>query len=170
MNRTKKDPIYELTNAISAKDAKNALFYINSLLNSGFHPLAILKAFINQVRKLLVVKNFIQENKTVWKTGLTYSQFQKSVMPAVIDYDKKFDKAFLQAAPDKEDKKSSLLIAQNKVYPVYQTFIKSDNFTMEELINAFEYLGKLDLNFKIGGSDPKIMLQQTIMTLFSKTR
>ncbi|MBW1649358.1 MAG: DNA polymerase III subunit delta [Deltaproteobacteria bacterium] len=171
VNRTKKDPIYELTNAISEKDVKSALFYIDSLLNSGFHTLQILMAIINQVRKLLIVKNFIQENKTVWKTGLTYNQFQKSVMPAITDYDQKLYQAFLQIDPNTEDKKkSSLSIAQNRAYPAYQIFMKSDNFTIEELIKAFEYLTGLDFNLKSRSSNPKIMLQQTIISLFSKTR
>jgi DNA polymerase III delta subunit len=127
-------------------------------------------AIINQARRLLVVKNFIQENKNVWKTGLTYPEFQKRVMPAAADYDKKFSRAFLRLEPNAQDNKKKSLSIGTSAYPAYQTFIKSDNFTMEELIYAFECLGKLDINFKSGYSDPQIALQQTIISLFSKKR
>jgi len=168
VNRTKEDPIYQLTDAISTRDTKNALFYIDSLLNFGFHPLAILSAIINQVRKLLVVKSFIEENETYWKVEFNFNQFKKNVMPAIIDYDEKINKFFLKANTDKEDKKSSLLITKNKnkIFPIYQTFIKSNNFTLKELINAFEYLEKIDNNLKSTALDSKIMLQKIIISLF----
>ncbi|MCJ7772828.1 MAG: hypothetical protein MUP22_06805, partial [Desulfobacterales bacterium] len=64
LDRTKKDPIYEFTNAIVERNTENALFYLGSLLSGGniAHPLQILSAMINQVRRLLIIKDFTQSS------------------------------------------------------------------------------------------------------------
>jgi len=61
--RDKTDPVFDLTNALMAKDTKKALFYFNSLLNKNFHILQLLKSLENQIRKLLMVKCCAQELK-----------------------------------------------------------------------------------------------------------
>ena len=58
LKRTKKDPIYDFTNAIADRQIEKALFLLNSLLEAEFHPLQILSAITNQVRKLLLAKDF----------------------------------------------------------------------------------------------------------------
>ena len=55
LQRTKKDPIYEFTNALADRKPDPALFFLDSLLSSGIHPLQVFTALINQVRKLLLV-------------------------------------------------------------------------------------------------------------------
>jgi DNA polymerase-3 subunit delta len=50
LKRTKKDPIYELTNAIADRDIDKSLFFLNSLLmeNSGLNDQSNEKAFGDQ--------------------------------------------------------------------------------------------------------------------------
>ncbi|OIN96322.1 MAG: hypothetical protein AUJ48_01755, partial [Deltaproteobacteria bacterium CG1_02_45_11] len=55
LQRTKEDPIFELTGAIADKNMDNALFYLDSLLSGGIYPLQALAAITNQIRKLLLV-------------------------------------------------------------------------------------------------------------------
>ncbi len=62
LKRTKTDPIYELTGAISDRNLQQALFYTSSLLANNFHPLQILAALTNQVRKLIISKDFLQSS------------------------------------------------------------------------------------------------------------
>ncbi|MCP4023212.1 MAG: DNA polymerase III subunit delta, partial [Desulfobacteraceae bacterium] len=70
IQRNKKDPIYNLTNSLMERDSKNALFFTNSLFKEGFHPLQILKAIENQVRKLILVKCFVKEVRAKKTPGL----------------------------------------------------------------------------------------------------
>ncbi|MBU1695849.1 MAG: DNA polymerase III subunit delta, partial [Proteobacteria bacterium] len=96
VKRDKKDPIFNLTNAFIAKDVKNALFYLNSLFNEGFHPLQILKSFENLIRKLILVKCFTQkfyENNNLKVTrkmnlkNMNFNSFQQVVLPKIINHD-----------------------------------------------------------------------------------
>ena len=58
LKRTKQDPIYELTNALGERNLQNSLFYLNSLLSDNYHPLQVLSAIANQMRRLLVARGF----------------------------------------------------------------------------------------------------------------
>jgi len=52
LTRTKKDPLYELTNAVTDRDWEKSFFFLASLLAGDIHGLQALAAIANQVRKL----------------------------------------------------------------------------------------------------------------------
>ena len=60
LERTRQDPIYTLTNAVADRSVHDALFYLNSLLSEGLHPLQILAGIVNQTRKLLIAKDSLE--------------------------------------------------------------------------------------------------------------
>jgi DNA polymerase III subunit delta len=175
VKRSKKDPVYELTGAISDRNLKNALFYLNSIISSDdFHPLQILASIINQIRKLLVIKSFIKENNTKWRKGLSFNIFKASVIKEIAEYDKKFHetlKNWNTALYDDEKTKkkisTSLTIAKNinNPYPVYQLFIKSENFKEKELILGLKKLGEADMMLKSSGQKPRLILEKVIISL-----
>jgi DNA polymerase-3 subunit delta len=184
LKRTKQDPIYELTSAISERNVEDALFFLDSLLAAGFFPLQVLGAIINQVRKMLLVKGFVESSEgKVWKPGLSYQQFQARVMPAAQEYDKELLSqletwvAMLSKADDEGDGKkkkkgrkkkskpvTDVLIAKNprSVYPVYLMLQKSEKFTTPGLLEAMEKLSQADLRLKTTGQNPKIILEDAI--------
>jgi DNA polymerase-3 subunit delta len=184
LKRTKSDKIYELTNAISEKKIDKALFYLNSIIKGGIHPLAVLGAIINQIRKILVVKEFTQSPiGSAWHAGISYDHFRNSTLPALKDYDKnllnqleKWEKIFKEANGSTGQKKKTnkqdtdLLIAKNpnNPYPIYQTFLKSELFTKEELLSILERLGNADLAFKTTGKNPKLILEDIIINSCQK--
>ena len=89
LTRSKKDPIYEFTNAVTDRDRDRAFFFLRSLLDGGMHALQALSAIVNQVRKLLVAKGFTESaSGAAWHRGCSFPQFQKSVMPAVVQHDR----------------------------------------------------------------------------------
>jgi DNA polymerase-3 subunit delta len=89
LTRSKKDPIYEFTNAVTDRDRDQAFFFLKSLLEGGMHALQALSAIVNQVRKLLVAKDFTESpSGAAWHRGCSFAQFQKSVMPAVVQHDR----------------------------------------------------------------------------------
>ena len=173
LKRTKKDPIYELTNAISDRNVERALFFLDSLISGDLHPLQILAAITNQIRKLLLVKGFTESSYgAIWNAGVVYSHFQSSIMPAICKYDGLLlnqledwenmlskdvdaDNEIRKKRKAKSKQKKSkiatdLLIAKNpnNPYPVYQMLKNAERFTKDDLVTAVECLSKADRQLK----------------------
>lgn len=162
LKRTKTDPIFELTNAISDRNLEKSIFFLNSLMPQLDHPLQLFAAITNQVRKLLLIKGFVESRHgRAWHAGIRFDKFQRDVMPAI----KEYDKEMLSRLEDWESKPAAdLLVAQNpnNPYPVYQMLLKSEKFTTNELIEDFKRLSEADLRLKSTGGDPKIILEKVI--------
>lgn len=181
LRRTKADPIFELTNAVADRDIGQTLFYLNALLNSKWHPLQILSALANQMRKLLVAKSFTAgEYGSRWVRGMTYPQFQKTVLSAVIDYDNHLreqtsrwpDASTQNKRKGRVDKQEiqDIALATNprSPYPVYQTLAKSDNYTLQELVESLGRLNRADLRLKSTGQDAAMVVRKTIIEICTK--
>lgn len=189
VHRDKKDPIFSLTNAVMGRDGALAITLLSSLFSEGFHPLQILKTLENQVRKLLAVKCFVTE---VYGEGgglpplktMHFNGFKQAMMPRIIARDQAAAQADLEleavlsspaAQAGKKTKKAKgpandLLLAPNpkNPYPVFQTFQKSENFSLNELAAALVALADLDYGLKSSGIDAKTGIENFIMTLCRK--
>jgi DNA polymerase-3 subunit delta len=186
LKRTKKDPIYELTNAIADRRIETGLFFLNSLLGAEFHPLQIFAAIINQIRRLLLAKDFVsslQANR--WHGGVSYNVFQQNIMPAVVNYDHlllrilqdrentKIDSEDSDQVPGQVKRKkkkkinTDLLLARNpkNAYPVYQLLKKSEHYSISELMEAVGYLNETDAQLKTGSQNPKLILERLIFKI-----
>jgi DNA polymerase-3 subunit delta len=181
LKRTKKDPIYELTNAITDRNIDNSLFFLNSLLMEKFHPLQILASMTNQIRKLLVIRDFAESpHGSSWYPGMQYAQFKNNIMKSVQGYNKKLldqiedwddmlskdmDGDTQRKKKKRENKKrkpvTDLEIPDNP-YPVYKMLIKSEKFTKKELIDDIEHLSQADFRLKYTKQRPKIILEEAI--------
>jgi len=92
LSRTRQDPIFEMTNAVTDRNYESASFYLKSLLSRGFFPLQIIAALINQMRKVLVAKGFLGSPAgKFWQPGFTFEQFKKqftqTILPALQAHD-----------------------------------------------------------------------------------
>ena len=60
---------------------------------------------------------------------------------------------------------TDLLIAKNpkNAYPIYQLLKKSERFSKDELIRAFETLNAADKNLKTDGQNARLVLEKTIL-------
>ena len=184
VRRTKTDPIYAFTNALADRRTANALFFLDSLLADNIHPLQILAAMTNQVRKLLVAKDFQKgAHGREWHAGITFRQFQQRVIPAVEAHDRQLqahldtweqdlqrgqgnDNGNQKQTRSKRAKtQSDLMLAKNpkNAYPVYQTLLKAANFTLPELIDAVDRLRHTDLVLKTTGQNAKIVIEEVVM-------
>ncbi|MGD9238723.1 MAG: hypothetical protein PVG69_01785 [Desulfobacterales bacterium] len=182
LKRTKKDPIYELTNAIADRNTEKALFFLGSILASEFHPLQVLAAIVNQIRKLLLAKDFAHSpHAKNWHAGVSYNLFQQSIMPSIVAY----DQSLLEILQNREDStspaeggdpgkgkkkrkiKTDLLLAQNpkNAYPVYQLLKKSERFLEPELVAAVAYSNETDAQLKISAQNPKLILERLIFKI-----
>jgi DNA polymerase-3 subunit delta len=176
LRRTKEDPLFQLTNAVADRDVKHALFYTHSLLASGWHPLQLLAALANQIRRLLVAKDFAGSKfGQGWKAGLAYGPFQQQVLPAIQAYDEQVQSQMMPwptthaSAKSKAGKDGSadLRLAPNpkNPFPIYQTLLKSDKFSLQELVAAMGRLNEADLRLKSTGQDPGILMKKLVVDI-----
>jgi DNA polymerase-3 subunit delta len=169
LQRTKQDPIFELSNALAERNQIQALFYLDSLLAAGFHPLQLLAALANQLRKLLVAKDFCNsEPGRVWSQGMSYTQFKQDVIPVLQTFDEQVDlqvkawnrnQAFAQT---KEASDLKLVANPNNAYPVFQTLVKSAHYSQDELQQGLQRLNQTDLSLKTSVQDPVLALKKVI--------
>jgi DNA polymerase-3 subunit delta len=185
LKRTRQDPLYAFTNAVTDRDLAKALFFLDALMTSGGfdHPLPLLTAILNQIRKLLLVKDFTESQMgRSWKPSLSYPVFQKQVFPLLKDHEASLSedtdawRRTIDGDPDSKDgggkssrrKKSpasDLYFTRpaKSPYPVFKLFLKSDRFCREELVNALESLLDADGRIKSTGTDPRLVLERVIL-------
>jgi len=164
--RDKKDPIFNLTNAFMDKDVKKSIFYLTSLINEGFHPLQILKSFENLIRKLIFVKCFTQQfyqNSNMSLKRMNFNSFKQVVLPKIVVHDERTKDSI-------EGKSNDLLLAPNpnNAYPVFQTFLKSEKFSLNELSQALFFLSDIDYRLKSSSFDAKTAIESFIINICSK--
>ena len=180
LERTKKDPIYELTNAVADRNADSALFLLESILSSGVHPLQVLTALVNQIRRLLLAKGFLKSPQgKIWQSACPYSYFQKQILPAIVEYDRNLTsrlenwQTMLTPETSKRSKKTKnkattdLLIAKNpkNPYPIYLLLKKADRFSQDLLSSAFEIMYEADKRLKTSTQSPKLVLEKAILDI-----
>lgn len=180
LRRTKTDPIYELTGAIGNRNTVKALFFLSSLLSAhdDIHPSAILSAILNMIRRLAVIRDFMEsDNSATWRPGISYQEFSAKVAKKLEEYDSKTARlveeldreVFSPPGKGKISKKkhdTDLFIApdKRKLYPVYKNFEKAARFSADELSAAFSHLQAADRRIK-SGSDPRLALEHLIISL-----
>jgi len=182
LKRTKQDPIYNFSNAITDRNLDDALFFMNSLLGGHDigHPLQLLASITNQVRKLLLVKDFTESSLgKAWYLGCRFRDFEKKVLPAIVQYDENLagrlkdwdrmltgtDTADSGKTKKKKKQVSDLSIVKNRknAYPVFQAIKKSERFTKKELIDILEKLCVADQKLKTAGQNPKLLLEEAVI-------
>ncbi len=178
LTRTKKDPIFAFTDALTDRKLSSALFFLGSLLGGGeIHPLQALAAMANQVRRLLAVKDFTATpGGAAWQPGMNFPLFQKRVVPAVTGYDREllnrleaWESVLAPPSPGgKKKKKASaatdLILSRNpaSAYPLFQLFRKADGFSREELLAAIPLLSEADFRLKTSALNPRLILERVV--------
>ncbi|MFO8083268.1 MAG: hypothetical protein R6U27_02980 [Desulfobacterales bacterium] len=183
LKRTRQDPVFELTNAITDRNIESSLFFLESMLSSGIHPLQVLTAITNQIRKLINARAFTESSLgTVWIKGANYNYFQKNVVPAVLEYDdllrnrlSKWEEYFEEpktegkkkAIKTKASENSDLFLMKNpkNSYPAYQLLKKSDNFSITCLKNGLGALGEADMMMKSTAQNPRRILENVLFKI-----
>ena len=80
----REEPLYELNNAVAIRDCEAGLLVLNRLLDQNYHPLQLLASLANEVRRLLVAREFIDEHLAgSLEPSISHGSFQKTVLPIV---------------------------------------------------------------------------------------
>ena len=181
LQRTRKDPIFAFTNAVADRNLSEALFLMQSLLDEGMHPLQLLAAIANQLRRLLLAKAYIDRDRgRSWSAGMAFPQFKASAFQAVqtadealVGLQQTWD-GLLAAEAAKTGSRpttsSDLVLARNprSPFPVFQTLKKADLFTLEELTMGMIQLSETDRRMKSTGQDPRLLLEAHLVRLCRK--
>lgn len=195
LERSKQDPIYELTGAISDRDPVLSLKLLDSLLQSGLHHLQVFAAIVNQMRKLILIKAFIQSPQgRSWQSGMPYNTFTARVLPAMEDYDKelaalmtrweeimnpedqtaengnrKRDKSKKKKPAQKQPADLSVAANPKNPYPIYLALKNAEKFRMEELTHLYTLLGQTDMRLKRSARNPRLVLEEVILKITRET-
>ena len=182
--RTRSDPIFELTNALFLRDADGALFYLRSMLRQEMQPLQILGAIVNQLRKVLIAREFVSTaGRGVWRPGMPFAHFKTAVMPVLQKYDQALADQLIDwsaslrgdASPAGEAKskaktkalQSELVLAKSpqSAYPVYQLLLKADKFSRDDLLAAMEKAQQTDRLLKGSRLAPALILEDLLLSI-----
>ncbi|BBO80554.1 hypothetical protein DSCO28_11200 [Desulfosarcina ovata subsp. sediminis] len=176
LQRTRKDPIFEFTSAIADKDLSASLFYLHSLLEEGMHPLQLMAAAANQIRRLLLARDFIDRDQgRTWNGNMSFPQFKGAAFKAVQADDTAFaaliDGWAATLNPPAEGKKrkttatSDLVLAKNpkSPFPVFQTLKKASRFSLPALKAAMVELSATDRRMKSTGQNPRTLLEAFLL-------
>lgn len=182
LSRTKTDPVFELTGAVMEKDLEKAFFFLNSLMQSDMHPMAVLSALANQVRKLIAAKEFLKtEGAGAWDRRYTFKRFQEKTLPRLEAYLKQIEKAVgtwpagppENGSPEKKKKKGAekpvtdLLAVRGGAgaYPMFKLMGACEHFQKEALISALVTLCEIDRRLKSTPVSPRLLLEKALVSI-----
>ena len=189
MHRSRLDPIYEFTNAVADRNLEAALFYLKTLTVQGIYPLQMLTAIANQVRRLLLAKEFQRTTgNSTWGSGMPYARFAEAVMPAVQQFDRRLtatveawnemtasgDNAAESPAhkPRTHLKKmvTEMILAKNpkSTYPVYQLLNRAGRFSRRHLLEILLKIGQSDRRLKSSAMAAQIILEDLLFFICRK--
>jgi len=182
VTRTRREPIYELTNAVTDRDTIGAIAHLEAMLeDEALHPLQALAAISNQVRRLLVAREFMgSEHGKAWRADMSFPVFKQQVMPALDAYQKRLGEfvAELGTDPGKEGPPGrgtlkvppEILPARNpkSPFPAFQTMKKASLFSLEDLVDAMAALERTDRDLKTQGVSAKLALEALILNICRK--
>lgn len=185
VTKTKKDPIYELTNAVMERKTGQALFMMTSLLESGLFPPQILAAFHNQLRKMILARNFLDQTG-VDVTRMDFDAFRNQTLPKLISYEDALNRNYREwqgrmEPPDRHTRKNStgkasdvgrikdaevrLMKQGQNPYPVFLLLKRVQVFSMEPLIQWMRLLGEADDRLKSGALDARAVLEYVVIAM-----
>jgi DNA polymerase-3 subunit delta len=183
LQRTRQDPIYSFTNALSDADAERALFFMHSLLDNHFHPLQMIAAAANHLRKLIVIRDFLDHGPgNAFTAATSFNRFRSSIMPQVTQHDQALKKQLEEwqswetpdGAGESQPRKTrkiptDMLIAPNpnNPYPVYKLFQKAHALAGDRLVESMACLGEADDMLKSSGQPSEVILEWTVIRILN---
>lgn len=189
LSRSKEDPVFELTSAISERNLETAWQCHKALLKQELHPLQVIAALVNQIRKLIIAREFVESpHGRAWRAGMGFPDFQRTVVPAIRLYDDELrqmrakweDRLGTQSGPESggdppqkkgkkkkgsQDTRLFLFGGAGSAYPVYKLVENVQRFTLQELTDLLESCFEADWRLKGGEKSPEIVLGRLILRI-----
>ncbi len=165
LSRSRTDPLFELTQALGDRDRDRARTVMKSLLDFGTHPLAVLAAVTNLLRRLIVAEDFLSGPGAVLRRRRPeYGTFQKTFWPAVLAYDRGLGGGEDSGAESAGESPAAaeLRLARNptSAYPVYVLLGQAAGFSRAELAGALEQAVAVEAALKSSTLAPRLVLER----------
>jgi DNA polymerase III subunit delta len=135
--------IFDLTDALIARNALSALAQVERLMAQGSHPLALLGPIASSIRRLLIARQFMDDQMRKSRRRVTPDEVVRS-MP---------------------DEVTRLLSSANAAYHAVS---KAQNFTAKKLERDLELIYETDLRLKSSGHSPRITMERLIVDLCAR--
>lgn len=134
--------IFDLTRALGDRDPAATLAQLARLIGQGEPPLKILATVAAEVRRLLSARQLLGgELAKVWRRGMTFSQFQQSVL-----------------------KQGASPLGRNP-YGDYMCFQRAERFSLAELCGFMQRIFDADLRLKSSASQPRMVLEKLFLEM-----
>ncbi|MEW6259699.1 MAG: DNA polymerase III subunit delta [Thermodesulfobacteriota bacterium] len=191
VSRTKKDPIFELTNAVLERKTAQAISMITSLLEGDLFPPQILTALHNQLRKMILARTFLDQTG-IDVTRMDFDAFRSHLVPRLMSFEDALNlnyrewqqrmeppeiRAHKKASSGKAsdggritDTEIRLLKKGRNPYPVYLLLKRVQAFSTERLIQWMRLLGEADERLKSGALDAKAVLEYVVIAMCSEEK
>jgi DNA polymerase-3 subunit delta len=152
----RKEPIYELSNAVTSRDCSASLVILNRLLDQKYEafdrqydPLQLLSVLANEFRKLIAAREFIDHNLGgQLDSGIPYPKFNKSIYP------------LLKPLTGKET-----ILGTPHPYALYKTLARSATYQLADLVNCMHYLFDVDTTLKSTQISKRVVMESLIIKL-----
>jgi len=155
VGKTKEDRVFDLTNALSEKNAPAALLALQGLLDQGEPPLMILSMVSREIRLLLQASILVQSGKLPSMTpGMEFPVFQKKIYPAV--------SAMAESLPGKD------FLPGKNPYVIYKALGNCRRFSYPVLVSYLDDLVEMDRSMKSSATDQRILLERFLIKACSK--
>ncbi len=131
-SQTREEALFELNDAFASRDLNRTLYLQGRLLRAGLHPLVLISALRNLIRRLLFLRALQDKKSPSYRPGQAYPVFQKGYLAALKEA--LGDNEFLKGHP----------------FVIYKGFQQAEGFSRQELTNGLAAL--LAAEFKLKGS------------------
>jgi len=152
------DDIFDLTDAIANRSLSSALAVLNSTLESGESPIYIHAMITRQIRLMLQAKLLVQQGGLSNLVRMDYKNFVNAYRNLPKELSAQFP----------TERRFNLL--KQSPYPVYLALRQTNNFTLQELLEAMERLLETDIQLKTSQYEPGLILEQLIVELCMKPK
>lgn len=156
VGKTREDSIFDLTNALSDKNAAAALSALKNLLDQGTHHLMILTMISREIR-LLLQAAILTESGSIprFSSAMEYGSFQKNIYPVV------------QKLAEKISRKEDVLPNKHP-FVIFNALRHCQRFSSPVLIRYLDDLLDMDRALKSSAVEPQMLLERFLIKACQK--
>ncbi len=152
IGRTRDDTVFDLTEALVARDLQKVLASLGDLFYQGVHPLVILSMITREVRFLFHGKVFLEAGRVAgFRPDMDYAQFQRVAYPAVRELQSELGKG--------------TSLAGQHPYVIFNALRHSTRFSYGELLANLGRVLDVDAAMKSTGQAPRLLLERLLIDL-----
>jgi len=152
IGRTREEAVYELSEAFSDRDLAKTLIISGRLLENGLHPLVIIAALRNHIKKMLLVSSLRDHQNPAYSPGLSFPAFKGGYLERL---KKEWPGEWPKDLP-------------GHPYALYMMFKKVEKFRTVALVKSLSNLLEAEYRLKSSGLPEKIVLENMFFKLLDR--